>query len=55
MLITLVILLVATVVAVPLTRRAGMGSILGYLLAGVAIGPSGLGLVDNVGQIADVS
>jgi CPA2 family monovalent cation:H+ antiporter-2/glutathione-regulated potassium-efflux system protein KefB len=55
MLITLVILLVATVVAVPLTRRAGMGSILGYLLAGVVIGPSGLGLVDNVGQIADVS
>jgi len=55
MLITLVILLVATVVAVPLTRRAGMGSILGYLVAGVVIGPSGLRLVSNVGQIADVS
>jgi CPA2 family monovalent cation:H+ antiporter-2/glutathione-regulated potassium-efflux system protein KefB len=40
---------------VPLTRRAGLGSILGYLLAGVVIGPSGLGLVSNVGQIADVS
>jgi CPA2 family monovalent cation:H+ antiporter-2/glutathione-regulated potassium-efflux system protein KefB len=55
MLITLVILLAATAIAVPLTRRAGMGSILGYLIAGVVIGPSGLGLVSNVGQIADVS
>jgi CPA2 family monovalent cation:H+ antiporter-2/glutathione-regulated potassium-efflux system protein KefB len=55
MLITLVILLAATVMAVPLSRRAGMGSILGYLGAGVVIGPSGLGLVSNVGQIADVS
>jgi CPA2 family monovalent cation:H+ antiporter-2/glutathione-regulated potassium-efflux system protein KefB len=55
MLITLVILLAATVIAVPLSRRAGMGSILGYLGAGVVIGPSGLRLVNNVGQIADVS
>jgi CPA2 family monovalent cation:H+ antiporter-2/glutathione-regulated potassium-efflux system protein KefB len=55
MLITLVILLAATAIAVPLTRRAGMGSILGYLVAGVVIGPSGLALVNNVGQIADVS
>ncbi len=55
MLITLVILLAATAIAVPLSRRAGMGSILGYLIAGVAIGPSGLRLVNNVGQIADVA
>jgi monovalent cation:proton antiporter-2 (CPA2) family protein len=55
MLITLVILLAATAIAVPLTRRAGMGSILGYLVAGVVIGPSGFALVNNVGQIADVS
>jgi CPA2 family monovalent cation:H+ antiporter-2/glutathione-regulated potassium-efflux system protein KefB len=55
MLITLVILLAAIAIAVPLSRRAGMGSILGYLIAGVAIGPSGLRLVNNVGQIADVS
>lgn len=31
--------LVAMVVAVPLATRAGLGSVLGYLLAGVAIGP----------------
>jgi CPA2 family monovalent cation:H+ antiporter-2/glutathione-regulated potassium-efflux system protein KefB len=55
MLITLVILLAATAIAVPLTRRAGMGSILGYLVAGVVIGPSGFGLVRDVGQIAEVA
>jgi CPA2 family monovalent cation:H+ antiporter-2/glutathione-regulated potassium-efflux system protein KefB len=52
---TLVVLLAAIVVMVPLTRYAGLGSILGYLLAGVAIGPSGFGLVTNVGEIGDVS
>jgi CPA2 family monovalent cation:H+ antiporter-2/glutathione-regulated potassium-efflux system protein KefB len=55
MLLTLVILLAAIAIAVPLSRRAGLGSILGYLLAGVAIGPSGLRLITNVGQIADVA
>lgn len=34
--------LAAAVVAVPLFRRLGLGSILGYLAAGVAIGPRGL-------------
>ena len=38
--------LVAIVVAVPLATRAGMGSVLGYLLAGVLIGPV-LGLVGD--------
>jgi monovalent cation:proton antiporter-2 (CPA2) family protein len=55
MLATLVALLAAATVAVPLTRRFGLGSVLGYLLAGVAIGPSGLGLVSDVGQIADIA
>jgi glutathione-regulated potassium-efflux system protein KefB len=55
MLTTLVILLGATAIAVTLTRRLGLGSILGYLLAGIAIGPSGFGLVTDVGQIAGVS
>jgi len=55
MLLTLVILLAAIAIAVPLSRRAGLGSILGYLLAGVAIGPSCLRLVDDGGQIAGVS
>ncbi|MFL5287411.1 MAG: monovalent cation:proton antiporter-2 (CPA2) family protein, partial [Rhodopila sp.] len=55
MLTTLVALLGAASVAVPLTRRFGLGSVLGYLLAGVVIGPSVLGLVTDVGQIADIS
>jgi CPA2 family monovalent cation:H+ antiporter-2/glutathione-regulated potassium-efflux system ancillary protein KefC len=38
------IYLLAAVVAVPLARRLGLGSVLGYLLAGVVIGPL-LGLV----------
>jgi CPA2 family monovalent cation:H+ antiporter-2/glutathione-regulated potassium-efflux system protein KefB len=51
----LVALLAAATVAVPLTRRFGLGSVLGYLLAGVVIGPSGLGLVTGVEQIADIA
>jgi CPA2 family monovalent cation:H+ antiporter-2 len=42
----------AAVLAVPLARRLGLGSVLGYLLAGVAIGPFVLGLVGTEG--ADV-
>ena len=52
---TLVILLAAIVVIVPLTRYAGLGSILGYLLAGVVIGPFCLRLVTNVHEISTVS
>ncbi len=37
-----VVLLSAAVVAVPLFRRLGLGSVLGYLVAGLAIGPFGL-------------
>jgi CPA2 family monovalent cation:H+ antiporter-2 len=38
------VFLLAAVVAVPIAARLGLGSVLGYLLAGVVIGP-GLGLV----------
>ncbi|MGF1697446.1 glutathione-regulated potassium-efflux system protein KefB [Vibrio lamellibrachiae] len=46
-----VIFLTAAVVAVPLAQRIGLGSVLGYLLAGVAIGPWGLGLISDVEDI----
>ena len=46
-----VIFLTAAVVAVPLAQRLGLGSVLGYLLAGVAIGPWGLGLIRDVEAI----
>jgi monovalent cation:proton antiporter-2 (CPA2) family protein len=52
---TLVALLAATAIAVPITRRLGLGSILGYLIAGIIIGPAGLQLVTNVGQIGTVA
>ena len=55
MLTTLVVLLAAAALAVPLTRRVGFGSVLGYLLAGIAIGPNGLGLITDVDQIASVA
>lgn len=42
--------LLAAVIAVPLARRLGLGSALGYLVAGVAIGPFVLGLVGEEGQ-----
>ncbi|SHJ41772.1 Kef-type potassium/proton antiporter, CPA2 family [Shimia gijangensis] len=40
------IFLLAAVIAVPIASRLGMGSVLGYLLAGVAIGPV-LGLIEQ--------
>lgn len=43
--------LLATVILVPLFKRIGLGAVLGYLVAGVMIGPSGLALVDDVDQI----
>ena len=55
MLVALVALLAAATLFVPLTRRLGLGSVLGYLVAGLAIGPSGLRLVTDVEQIANVS
>ena len=55
MLYTLVALLAATAIAVPLTRRAGFGSVLGYLVAGIAIGPGGLRLVTNVDAITSIA
>jgi glutathione-regulated potassium-efflux system ancillary protein KefC len=45
------IYLSAAVIAVPLSRALGLGSIIGYLAAGIAIGPWGLGLVKNVEDI----
>ncbi|WP_341906616.1 glutathione-regulated potassium-efflux system protein KefC [Polaromonas sp. YR568] len=45
------IYLAAAVIAVPLAKKLGLGSIIGYLGAGIAIGPWGLGLVTNVQDI----
>jgi len=45
------IFLLAAVVAVPLSRRLGFGSVLGYLAAGIVIGPFGLRLVRDPDHI----
>ena len=49
------IYLSVAVVAVALFSRLGFGSVLGYLAAGVAIGPWAFGLVDNVENILHFS
>jgi glutathione-regulated potassium-efflux system ancillary protein KefC len=42
------IFLASAVICVPIASRLGLGSVLGYLIAGVAIGPWGLGLIGDV-------
>jgi glutathione-regulated potassium-efflux system protein KefB len=54
-LIKVVSLLGAGVVAVPIFRRLGLGSVLGYFTAGLAIGPYGLGLFDNPETVLHVA
>ncbi len=43
--------LTSAVLAVPIAQALGLGAIIGYLAAGIAIGPWGLGLVSNVEDI----
>ncbi|MFV1981613.1 MAG: cation:proton antiporter, partial [Rhodothermia bacterium] len=43
------VFLLAAVVAVPIAKRFGLGAVLGYLLAGIAIGPFGLELIGEEG------
>jgi glutathione-regulated potassium-efflux system ancillary protein KefC len=50
-LVNALVYLAAAVVAVPLASRLGLGAVLGYLLAGIAIGPWGLGLIREVETI----
>lgn len=50
-----VILLAAAVIAVPLFRRIGLGSVLGYLAAGLVIGPFGLGFFHDALAILHVA
>ena len=45
------IFLAAAVIVVPLARRAGLGSVLGYMLAGAIMGPWVLDLVDDEQEV----
>lgn len=42
--------LAAAVVMVPVAKKLGLGSVLGYLLAGIVIGPAALGFIGSEGQ-----
>ncbi|SDY29557.1 Kef-type potassium/proton antiporter, CPA2 family [Lysobacter sp. yr284] len=54
-LVKVVVLLAAGVVAVPIFKRIGLGSVLGYLAAGLAIGPFGLGFFADPQAILHVA
>ncbi len=54
-LVKVVILLAAGVVAVPLFKRLGLSSVLGYLAAGLAIGPFGMGFFSESQTILHVA
>ena len=52
---SVLVFLVAVVIAVPLSRKLKLGSVLGYLAAGVVIGPYGLKWIQNPDAVAGVS
>ncbi|MEM5366394.1 monovalent cation:proton antiporter-2 (CPA2) family protein [Paraburkholderia azotifigens] len=55
LLIDLVIFLASALIAVPLSVRLGFGAVLGYLVAGIFIGPWVLGLVTDIDAILHFS
>jgi glutathione-regulated potassium-efflux system protein KefB len=50
-LLPVVALLAAGVIAVPLFKRLGLGSVLGYLAAGLLLGPSGLEVINDPASV----
>jgi glutathione-regulated potassium-efflux system protein KefB len=54
-LLPVIALLAAAVVAAPLFKRLGLGSVLGYLAAGVVIGPFGIGVVTHPNLILQIA
>jgi len=47
--------LALVVIAVPLFKRLGLGSVLGYLVAGALIGPHGLRLIAGVEEVSHIA
>lgn len=50
-----VVYLLAVVIAVPLAKRAGVGAVLGYLAAGLLVGPQGMQLIAQTEQSAHLA
>ena len=55
LLVTVAVLLAAGVVSVPVAKRLGLGSVLGYLVAGALIGPFGMRLLSNSNDVMHVA
>lgn len=55
MLADVLILLIAAVIVVPVAQRLGLGSVLGYLCAGLIVGPAVLGLIEFVDKIQNIA
>ena len=49
-----IIYILAAIICVPIAKKLGMGSVLGYLFAGILIGPYLLGFITNEGQGQDI-
>ena len=54
-LVDIILLLTAAVILVPVFQAIGLGAVPGFLVAGVIVGPSGLGLIDNVSEIGHLA
>lgn len=55
LLVTLIVFLSAAVISVPFFKKIGLGSVVGYLIGGIIIGPWGIGLITNVDSILHIS
>jgi len=57
MLADILVLLVAAIIVVPLFQRIGLGSVLGYLTAGLLVGPSVTGLIhhENIDEVSHIA
>ena len=51
----IIILLSAAVIGVPLFQSLRLGAITGFLVAGIVLGPSGLGYIENYDEIAHLA
>lgn len=54
-LIDIVLLLIAAVVAVPFFQAIKFGAVPGFVIAGIIVGPYGLGLIGNINEIGNLS
>lgn len=50
-LLQLFIFLISAAIAVPIAKKLGLGSVLGYLIAGIVIGPFGVSLIHDIEEV----